>query len=287
MTGLHPNTSTTLLPSDLRDLSGSEDRIRTPIRVDEIGRGQPVVFLHGLLGLNEHWLPVAHALQDRARCLMVEAPLLELRGNACSVEGVTRLIVSVLDAVVGGPAVLVGNSLGGHVAQRICIDRPELCRGLVLAGSSGLFERTLERGVQHRPSREWLEAKIRALFFDEANIPENCVDRAYEELSNRRAARAIVKLGRSAKSDHMGDRLHRIGHPTLLLWGRQDSVTPPAVAEEFLEMLPDARLRWLEECGHAPMIERPSPFAAALREFLAELDDRLGPWRGDEDEEIV
>jgi pimeloyl-ACP methyl ester carboxylesterase len=268
-----PTLSTLVLESDLADPDGSAQTVRTPVRVDEVGdaSGDPVVFLHGLLGMNEHWFPTAGRLSDRARCLMIEAPLLQLRGKACSVDGVTRLIISVLDAIVGSPAVLVGNSLGGHVAQRIAIERPDLCRGLVLAGSSGLFERTLEKGVEHRPSRDWLTRKIRDLFYDEAKIPPDCVNRAYEELSDRRAARAIVKLGRSAKSDHLGDRLHMIRQPVLLLWGRQDHVTPPGVADDFLSLLPDARLVWLDNCGHAPMIEHPEPFARATREFLEEL----------------
>ncbi len=268
-----PTLSTVVLESNLADPDGNSSPVRTPVRVDEIGdpAGEPVVFLHGLLGMNEHWFPTARKLADRARCLMVETPLLQLRGSACSVAGVTRLTISVLEAIVGSPAVLVGNSLGGHVAQRIAIERPDLCRALVLAGSSGLFERTLEKGVEHRPSRDWLERKIRDLFYDEANIPPDCVNKAHRELSDRRAARAIVKLGRSAKSDHMGDRLHMIQQPTLLLWGRQDNVTPPGVADDFLTMLPDARLTWLDNCGHAPMIEHPEPFAHRTREFLDEL----------------
>lgn len=253
-------------------------RSRTVFRVDELGdpAGEPIVFLHGLLGLNEHWFPVARLASTGAdgrprRCLMVETPLLELRGDACSVQGVTRLITSVIESIAGAPAVIVGNSFGGHVAQRVALERPELVRALVLAGSSGLFERTLEKGVEHRPSRAWLERKITELFCDATRVPHDCVDRAFEALSDRRAARSFVRLGRSAKQDNLGPRLGEIPHPTLLLWGRQDIVTPPAVAEEFHTLIPDTRLVWIERCGHAPMIERPEEFAGSLEEFLAAL----------------
>lgn len=262
----------------------------TPVRVEEMGSGDPVVFLHGLLGINDHWKPMAARLADRARCIMIEAPLLELRGELCSVDGVTTVIAGTLDQVLDGRgAVLVGNSLGGHVAQKIAIARPDLCRALVLAGSSGLFERTLEKNVQHRPSREWIERKILDLFYDKSKVPPDCVDKAFEELSQRHGARAIVKLGRSAKADHMGERLHMISQPTLLLWGRQDNVTPPMVADEFHELIRDTRLVWLEECGHAPMIEHPEPFAKELRVFLDELDalESRGPATGDDDRQEV
>ncbi len=268
-----PTLSTMVLESDLIGHDDASRSFRTPVRVDELGdaRGEPVVFLHGLLGQNEHWFPVARRLSDRCRCLMFELPLLQLRGAACSVDGVTNLTISVLEAIVGSPAILVGNSLGGHVAQKIAMQRPDLCRAIVLAGSSGLFERTLEKGVEHRPSREWIERKIKDLFYDEANIPEGCVDRAYAELSDRRAARAIVKLGRSAKSDHLGSKLSGVRQPVLLLWGRQDNVTPPSVADEFHELLPDSRLVWLDHCGHTPMLDQPERFAQSVRDFLSEL----------------
>jgi len=147
-----------------------------------------------------------------------------------------------------------------------------MVRGLVLAGSSGLFERTYDKDVQHRPSRQWIERKIGELFYDRSRMPVGVVDRAHAELSQRRAARALVKLSRSAKADHMGSRLGQVAAPTLLLWGRQDTVTPPSVAEEFRDAIPDATIRWINRCGHAPMIERPEEFARGVEEFLDRLD---------------
>lgn len=245
---------------------------RPTIRADRLGSGAPVVFLHGLLGLKEHFAPAGQALADRAECWLVQAPLLSLRGSECSVHGATELVSAFLEDHISESAVLVGNSLGGHLALRIALDHPERVRGLVLAGSSGLFERTFEKDVQHRPSRDWIDRKITDLFYDKSRMPEGVVDRAYEELSQRKAARALVRLSRTAKADHMGSRLPSIPHPVMLLWGRQDNVTPPSVAEEFLSLLPNAELRWIDKCGHAPMIEQPDLFAEGVRAFL----DRLG-----------
>jgi len=251
--------------------SDQRDADQPVVRVEADGAGDPVVFLHGLLGLNEHWTPVVDRLSDRRRCLRVQAPLLELRGSDCSVEGATRLMQRALDEHVDGPSVLIGNSLGGHIAMRIALETPERVRALVLTGSSGLFERTFEKDVQHRPSREWIERKIRELFADGENAPVEAIDRAYEELSDRQAARALVRLSKSAKNDHMGERMTAIRTPTLLVWGRDDIVTPPRVAEEFCSLIPDARLHWIDRCGHAPMIERPDEFADAVAAFLEDL----------------
>lgn len=240
-------------------------------RPEIIGEGDPVVFLHGLLGINDHWRPIVERIRKRARCHLMELPLLELRGGACSVEGATEIARQAIIEHIDSPAVLVGNSLGGHIAMRIAVESPECVRGLVLAGSSGLFERTFEKDVQHRPSKDWIERKIRDLFEDPDKAPTEAIDRAYHELSNRQAARALVRLSRSAKSDHMGARMRSITAPTLLLWGKQDIVTPPRVAEEFESLIPDAQLRWIDNCGHAPMIERPEEFAIELASFLDQL----------------
>lgn len=239
--------------------------------VDCVGDGPPVVFLHGLLGLNKHWRRTAELLAPEHRCLMIEAPLLELRGRRCSVEGVQAITHAAIRKHVDEPAVLVGNSLGGHIATRIALADPEVVRGLVLAGSSGLFERSFERDVQHRPSQEWIGKKIAELFADPSRMPEDSVSHAYTELRKRGSARALVRLSRSAKADHMGSRLPHVSIPTLLLWGRQDVVTPPHVAEEFHELIPDTRLEWIDSCGHAPMLERPDELADGIARFLKEL----------------
>lgn len=263
--------ATTDVTASSRPGAGVEDGVAVRVLADRVGAGAPVVYLHGLLGLKEHFLPAAQRLADRAESWLVQAPLLELRGGSCSVRGAERLVGDFLREHIAEPMVMVGNSLGGHLALRMALAEPDRVRALVLAGSSGLFERTFEKDVQHRPSREWIDRKITDLFCDPARMPAGVVDRAYAELSDRKAARALVRLSRTAKADHMGDRLPMIAQPTLLLWGRQDTVTPPAVAEEFASLMPAARIRWIDRCGHAPMIERPEEFAAGIREFLDDI----------------
>ncbi|MBC7833590.1 MAG: alpha/beta hydrolase [Phycisphaerales bacterium] len=240
--------------------------------VVEIGSGLPVVFLHGLVGLNEHWEGVVERSCHRARCIMFELPLLQLRGEDCSIQGVARLTSTFLRTQIGKPAVLVGNSFGGHVALRIALEQPDLCGGLVLAGSSGLIEKSMVSDVQIRPSREWLSRKIGELFYDQSKMRDADLDRAHRELSDRYGARAMVKLSRSARRDHLGSRIGEITCPTLLIWGRQDIVTPPEAAEGFHHLIKGSRLVWLDQCGHAPMIERPVQFAESLVAFMADLE---------------
>lgn len=246
------------------------------VRVDRMGAGEPIVVMNGLLGTNEHWFPcMSHLIGSHvpfdAEILLLQPPLLEMKGTGCSVLGVTQLLVSLLNTLVERPAILVGNSFGGHVALRIAMAHPELVRGLVLVGSSGLFERGFEKDVTHNPSYEFVDRKIREIFYDPASMLPGMTEMALDALSRRTSARAMVRLGKSAKRDHLGSELHTVRCPALIAWGRQDNVTPPEVAEQFAELIPKSRLRWTDRCGHAPHIEHPSKLAADIQEFVSDI----------------
>jgi len=245
-----------------------------PATVEEVGQGASVVFLHGLVGLNEHWEEVVRLAEGQVRCIMLQVPLLDLRGEDCSIDGVTSLTIDFLEKNFDHPVVLVGNSFGGHVALRVALQRPDLVRGLVLAGSSGLIEKSMVSDIQIRPSRAWLERKIGELFYDPStHMRASDIERAYLQLSERGGARAMVRRSRSARRNHLGSRMSDIQAPTLLIWGRQDIVTPPEAAQQFATMLPNSKLVWFDRCGHVPMMEHPEPFAAELAEFI----ESLGP----------
>lgn len=242
-----------------------------PATVAVSGSGRSIVFLHGLVGLNEHWEGVVETISQHARCLMLQIPLLDLRGPDCSIGGATEMTIRFLEDHVGEPAMLVGNSFGGHVALRIALERPDLVFGMVLTGSSGLIEKSMVKEVQLRPSRDWLSQKIGELFFDRSVMRDEDLDRAHKELSERGSARAMIRLSRTARRNHLGDRITQIGVPTLLVWGKDDVVTPPAAAVEFQRLLPNARIVWFDRCGHVPMMEHPGLFSEAVVGFLDEL----------------
>ncbi|VAX39830.1 hypothetical protein MNBD_PLANCTO03-1912 [hydrothermal vent metagenome] len=235
-----------------------------------------MVFLHGLVGLNEHWEDVVSRTCPQARCIMFELPLLALPREVCSITGVTDLTQRFIREYLDEPAVLVGNSFGGHVALRLALEQPDITRGLVLAGSSGLIERSIVKEVQIRPSREWLAQKLGELFYDPVHVREADLDRAFKELSERPKARAMVRLSRTARKNHLGKKMSEIKVPTLLMWGRQDIVTPPEAAEQFCQMLPNSRLVWFDECGHVPMVEKADEFAAELLRFVHEISEKTG-----------
>lgn len=234
-------------------------------------RSVPVVFLPGLIGINEHWKAVVDRVPPGLPCLLFEPPLLKVGGDLASTLGWARITAEFLRAFVKRPSILVGSSFGGHVALRTAMLVPDLVRGIVLTGSSGMGEKSIITDTQVRSTTEWCRKRISELYFDKSHVKDSEVLRAHLELADRGNARVMIKLSKSARRDHLTDELHLVTQPVLLLWGKQDIVTPPAACRAFHSALPNARMVWVDRCGHVPMVEQPAIFAQALSAFADEV----------------
>lgn len=255
----------------LRGLSGRDIQAR----LRRVGSGRRAVFLHGMLAHNAHWGPLLEKVRGRWQCTMLELPLIDLRNEDCSIDGVTHLTSQFVERYAPQPSVYLGSSFGGHVALRIALERAERVSGLILAGAAGVAERPIAGDLMMKPTREWIRERVGAMFYDKSkHISDHELERVYAELSDRDRARAIIRLTRTSRKEYMGDRLHEIKAPALIVWGRQDAITPPEAAQEFASRLPDSRIVWLDECSHAPMVEHPDRFGQAMNDFCDELDRR-------------
>jgi len=105
-------------------------------------------------------------------------------------------------------------------------------------------------------------------FYDPATATDELVDEVYKTVNDRHRVIRILAMARSAIRHNMQGDLHKIHIPVGLIWGKNDKVTPPEVAEEFHRYLPKSDLVWIDKCGHAPMMEQPEEFNKALKGFL-------------------
>ena len=121
----------------------------------ERGEGEPVVLLHGLMGQMHHWDAVLEGLGDGYRAIALALPIFGRALGEASLGALARHVVAFLDALEIPRAVVGGNSLGGHVALRLALEHRDRVSGLILTGSSGLFERgfTQRRAAPSRPAR--------------------------------------------------------------------------------------------------------------------------------------
>jgi pimeloyl-ACP methyl ester carboxylesterase len=234
--------------------------------VVEHGQGEPLVMLHGMMGAPENWKPLFPYLPAGCRAIALRFPFFREGVSLPDVEAVGNYLLGFLDAWKLPRVVICGNSLGGHVGVQLAVRAPQRIRGLVLTGSGGLFERSFARVSSH-PPRGWVRDRIAEIFFDPRHVTEDLVDDVIRIIGIRRNARDLLSIAKSAKRDNVADRLPQVKCPVLLVWGRQDTVTPPEVAEELLRGLPHREIVWLDQCGHVPMVEHPRLFGEALRRW--------------------
>jgi pimeloyl-ACP methyl ester carboxylesterase len=238
-----------------------------------MGKGtNPVVFLHGLFGTPDHWRQVMlHLADDYCLCapqLPVDRFATEHSQGIQSLDGLVEYVDSLMLELKLPPAVICGNSLGGLLAIEICLRYPDRVAGLVLAGSAGLYERGLTSSVKPKPSREFVRSVASDIFADSGMITQQMEDEWYDAVLDRDYVRFLLRVSRATRNRRLTDELARLDLPTLIVWGREDKVTPPDVAEMFQRQIKNAHLRFIDHCGHAPNLEHPDVFAGLLRGFL-------------------
>ena len=140
---------------------------------------------------------------------------------------------------------------------------------LTLTGSSGLFENGMGETYPKRGDYDYIKKKTELTFYDPNVATKELVDEVYGIVNNRLKAIKVIALAKSAIRNNLGDEIKDIKAPTCLIWGKNDTVTPPIVAEEFHKLIASSELNWIDECGHAPMMEVPQAFNNILEAFLS------------------
>jgi pimeloyl-ACP methyl ester carboxylesterase len=171
--------------------------------------------------------------------------------------------------------ILMGNSLGGHVALIYVLRCQEKVRKLILTGSSGLFENAMGGSFPKRGSYEYVKERAEYTFYDPASITEAYIQEIFDTTKSIAKCLNIVAIAKSAQRHNMANELSAIKVPTLLVWGLNDTITPPLVAHDFNRLIPNTTLKFIDKCCHAPMMEQPEKFNKILGEFLRE--DELAP----------
>jgi 2-hydroxy-6-oxonona-2,4-dienedioate hydrolase len=230
-----------------------------------------LLLMHGMLGNPGQWRATALAAPAGWEVMCPVLPLLDLDAGCCAIGQLAERMVRLMDQRGVERVVAGGNSLGGHIAARMALDFSDRVAGVVLTGSSGLFERGFEKSVPRRPTEEYVRSRMSEVFYDPVHCTPELVADVRGVLSDLRRVMKMIRLASCAKRDNLRDRLPALTCPALLVWGREDLITPPGTAEEFAALLPDARLHWLERCGHVPMVEQPEVFHALLEDFLNQI----------------
>jgi pimeloyl-ACP methyl ester carboxylesterase len=268
-----------------------------PINVVELGKGPPLLFIHGLIGRWTHWVEQLTAFADDHRVIAVDLPgfgdsPLPAAGGI-SVPIFARTVERLLEALEISAAAVVGHSMGGFTAVELAINFPQRVERLVLVSPAGLStyndRRSLQLVAQARRFKgifNAYHAQVAAHAGLLARHPRlrrlepttSIVTRHPDRLPAPYVAEFVRGLAAPGFIDGIEanlnydyrERLGEIACPTLIVWGRQDKVVTARDAALYERLIPNARKVIFADTGHMAMIERPTEFNALLEEFLSE-----------------
>ena len=243
------------------------------------GSGHPVILLHGLMGNFNNFEKTIRFFSDSG-CYRVLAPSLPLYDYPLlktNIKTFSKFLHDFISYMNFSQVTLVGNSLGGHISLVYAKRYPQKVHSLVLTGSSGLYENSLGNSFPKRGDYDFIKDKISEIFYNEELVTKELVDDVFEIVNNRNKVIRTLAIAKSAIRHNMSKELGEFRMPACLIWGKNDIVTPPSVAEEFDRLLPFSDLFWIDECGHAPMMEQPDIFNSILFDWLSKFDSLKRP----------
>lgn len=246
-----------------------EIRHQDKFKFVEVGVGEPLVLLHGLFGALSNFKDLIDHFKDSYKVVVPMLPLFELDIFHTTVGGLSKFVHRFMEARGYNNVHLLGNSLGGHVGLVYILKHPERIKTLTLTGSSGLFESGMGDSYPKRGNKEYIRKKCELTFYDPVVATDELVNEVFEITNNRIKVIKIIALAKSAIRNNLGEELSRIKQPTCLIWGNNDTVTPPFVAKEFHRLIPNSEIHFIDKCGHAPMMEAPSEFNVILEQFIS------------------
>ena len=238
----------------------------------EKGEGRPIIILHGLMGGLSNFQGVFEYFPSKNyKVIIPELPVDSTPILKTNVARFSKFVFDFIEFKKLKDVILLGNSLGGHVGLLFTRDYPEIVSGLIITGSSGLYEKSMiGDGYPKRGNYEYIKSKTEEVFYDPKIATKEIVDEVFASVNDREKLIRTLSLAKSAIRHNMADDLPKMMTKTLIIWGKQDIVTPPNVAEDFNSLLPNSDLLWIDKCGHAPMMEHPVHFNTLMEKWLSE-----------------
>jgi len=248
-----------------------EIREENGFRYVEAGNGKILLLFHGLFGALSNFSDLIDHFSKDYRVIIPVLPLYELPARETKLPTLVEFVEEFIQFKQIENFIAIGNSLGGHLALLYELRYPGKMEAMVLTGSSGLFENTLGDTFPQRSNRQFIKEKTACTFFDPAMATEALVDEVFDIVNNREKVIRVISMARSAIRNNLSEHLGGIKIPCLLIWGNNDIITPPFVGDDFHSSLPNSELYFIDNCGHAPMMESPKEFNKLLNDFLLKL----------------
>jgi len=237
----------------------------------EQGKGKAIIVLHGLMGGLSNFSGVLDYFSNNGyRVIIPVLPLYDLPLLKTTVKEFANYVDRFMKELGLEKAILLGNSLGGHIGLLHTKLYPQNVEALVITGSSGLYENSMGDSYPKRGDYQYIKNKAEEVFYDPKVATKEIVDEVFDLVNDRSKLVKTLAIAKSAIRHNMAKDLPNFKVPTCIIWGKNDKVTPPEVAEEFHQLLPNSSLYWVDKCGHAAMMEHPDTFNEILMNWFKE-----------------
>ncbi|XOV92331.1 MAG: alpha/beta fold hydrolase [Bacteroidota bacterium] len=236
--------------------------------IDE-GKGEVLLLLHGLFGALSNWDDVVNHFSKHYRVIIPLLPIYTMPVRQAGLDSLNKYVEDFVKLKGLKNLHIIGNSLGGHIGLIYTLRNQADVKSLILTGSSGLFENSMGASFPKRGSYEFVAERVAYTFYDPKTATKDLIDDVFETTKSIPKCLNIVAIAKSAQRNNMAEEITKIKVPTLLVWGLNDTITPPIVAHEFNQLIPNSTLRFIDKCCHAPMMERPEEFNSLVEEFLS------------------
>jgi len=236
--------------------------------LEQGNNGKPIILLHGLMGGIDNFGEMVDIISTKYKVYGLDLKLFEGIKLKVSVKALSDYLYNFMDHLKLENATLIGNSMGGHIGLIFAKKNPNMVDSLILTGSSGLYENSMGDSFPRRGDKDYIRKKTEEVFYNPKVATDELVDNVFEIATNRIKVLKLLAYAKSAIRHNMSQDLPHIQIPTCLIWGAEDKVTPPHVAKEFHDLLPNSELNWIPLCGHAPMWEHPKKFSKIVLKFL-------------------
>ena len=204
------------------------------------GTGEVLMLLHGLFGELSNWNTVTDYFSKRYRVIIPLLPMFTLPLSKVNLEGLLEYVLDFTTKMNLKQINVMGNSLGGHLALLFALKSKKRLKNLILTGSSGLYENTMGGSYPKRGDYNYISKKVGTIFYDPRTTSRALIEQVFKITTNRDMVRRVIMCARSAQKNNLLTKLPQIMNRTLLIWGLNDTVTPPFVAHQFHNLMPNA-----------------------------------------------
>ncbi len=235
------------------------------------GGEQNIILLHGLFGTLSNFSGILQHFGRSHNVIVPILPIFDIPLLKLSLTNLMEHVAQFVEKKKYDSVHILGNSLGGHIALIYALTYPNRISSLTLTGSSGLYENAMGSTFPKRGDYDFIKKKTQDTFYDPSVATKELVDEVYNTVNDRNKAIRIIATAKSAIRNNLREKLMQIESPTLIIWGKDDKVTPPFVGDEFHQRITGSKFFVLDKCGHAPMMEHPTVFNQHLEKFLVDL----------------